>query len=107
MAKHFTTVDTKVGEVSVYQCDNGYDDERMIVHYTGIPFPAVDTEGAMEFLVNQSNHIEFAKRMLKGKKYRARDFGGGIVFHTNWGCKEDVENYVKESVARALAELNK
>ena len=107
MAKHFTTVDTKAGEVSIYQCASGYGDSRMIVHYTDIPFPEVDTEGTMAFAINQDNHVEFAKRMLNGKEYRARDFGGGIVFDINSTNTEDVERHVKESVAQALAELNK
>lgn len=52
---------------------------RYVVHYLAVPYEGDDSQ---PFHVNQTNHIEHARRALYGRRYRAKWFGGGIVFQT-------------------------
>lgn len=55
----------------------GYDvngNSRYVVHYLTIPTPHDDSE------TNSVDEFEYARAALNGKRYRAKWFGGGIVF---------------------------
>lgn len=60
---------------------------RYVVHYLAVPYKE-DT--SQTFLTNQTNHIEHARRALYGRRYRAKWFGGGIVFQT-YNLRETLE----------------
>lgn len=61
---------------------------RYVVSYLAIPTPYDDrqTKGIDEFRALQSEQIEHARQSLPaGKRYRAKWFGGGIVFQAYAG----------------------
>lgn len=70
---------------------------RYVVHYLAIPFE--DQEG-QPFYINQANHISAAREALHGKRYRAKWFGGGIVFQAYAG---DPVGHVLAAIKRGEA----
>lgn len=89
-------IDTNGHDFDIWQIDadtNG--NSRYVVHYLVIPFTEDDSQ---PFWVNQSSHIEHAKDMLHGQKYRAKWFGGGIVFQAYAG---DPVRTVRAAIHRA------
>lgn len=89
-------LDTTGHDFSIWQVDcdvNG--NSRYVVHYLAIPF--TDNE-EQPYYVNQRNHVEHARQALHGKKYRAKWFGGGIVFQAYAG---NPIQHVLDSIARA------
>lgn len=83
-------IDTNGHDFTIWQIDgpaNSSLAHRYVVHYLTIPFPAddVETEGILGFVAAQANHIDHAKAMLHGTKYRGKWFGGGIVFQAYAG----------------------
>ena len=76
-------LDTTGHDFAIWQVDNTVNGaERYVVHYLAIPFT---DDPDQPYHVNQSNHIEAARKALYGKKYRAKWFGGGIVFQAYAG----------------------
>lgn len=72
-------IDTTGFDFDIWQIDHDINgNARYVVHYLTIPYEDDDNQ---PFHINQANHIEHAKKALHGKKYRAKWFGGGIVFH--------------------------
>lgn len=83
-------IDTNGHDFTIWQVDGSVNSSapfRYVVHYLTIPAPTteVEAEGISGFVVAQSDHIEHAKAMLHGTKYRAKWFGGGIVFQAYAG----------------------
>lgn len=87
-------IDTTGHDFSIWQIDNDVNgNARYVVHYLTIPFEDDDSQ---PFYVNQTNHIEHARRALNGKRYRAKWFGGGIVFQAYAG---DPIGHVQAAIA--------
>lgn len=83
-------LDTTGLDFTIWQIDGPANSSvayRYVVHYLTIPEPRVKSETGdiLDFLSHQSAHIEHAKDMLHGTKYRAKWFGGGIVFQAYAG----------------------
>ena len=57
---------------------------RFVVHYTAAPDPneGEPASGGEAFIRQQNEHITYAAKVFCGKRYRAKWFGGGIVFQT-------------------------
>lgn len=66
---------------------------RYVVHFMDIPGPGYQGPD-----LTYGNHIEHAKNMLHGTKYRAKWFGGGIVFQAYAG---DPIKHVQAAIRRA------
>ena len=76
-------LDTNGRDFAIWQVNNDINgNSRYVVHFLTIPF--TDDE-EQPYYVNQSNHIEAARQALGGKRYRAKWFGGGIVFQAYAG----------------------
>ena len=79
--------------VTAYRVDadvNG--NPRYVVHYLAIPFR--ERREGEDFAAHQSAHIESTRRALGGKRYRAKWFGGGIVFQS-YNLKADIARAFK------------
>ena len=90
-------------EISVYRVNSdSYGNPRYVVHYLAAPMREFVPEPGLTHLeqirAEQIVHIEHAKRVFYGHKYRGRNFGGGIVFSTY----EDVLSYVDRCVDEAV-----
>ena len=86
-------IDT-VDDYPLYQieCDI-YGNCRYVIHFAAIPFRNQrENEPLFEYILA---HEEYAKKALYGKKYRAKWFGGGIVFTAPEGARKRVENAIK------------
>ena len=71
---HKSTAQVAGDKIDVYHVDGG----RYVVHFLAVPFRGqLPGESVAEHI---DSHIEHAKAVLNGKKYRAKWFGGGIVF---------------------------
>lgn len=91
-------IDTTGHDFSIWQVDHDINgNARYVVHYLTIPFEDDDSQ---PFYINQANHIEAARQALYGKKYRAKWFGGGIVFQAYAG---DPVKHVLDAIERAAA----
>ena len=91
-------IDTTGHDFNIWQIDHDINgNARYVVHYLTIPFQDDVTQ---PFYINQNNHIEHARRALYGKKYRAKWFGGGIVFQAYAG---DPVKHVLDAIERASA----
>jgi hypothetical protein len=91
-----TQLDTRGEDFGLWRVDSdAYGNSRYVVHYLAIPF---EDDEDQPFYVNQNNHIERAKDALKGSKYRAKWFGGGIVFQAYAG---DPIMHVKAAIRSA------
>lgn len=67
--------------VDLYRVNNDvYGNPRYVIHFTAVPFR--DQKEGEEYLAYQRSHISHARDILKGKIYRGKDFGGGIVFQS-------------------------
>lgn len=83
-------IDTNGHDFTIWQIDgpaNSSLAHRYVVHYLAIPAPAEAeyTEDVLGFVAAQADHINHAKAMLHGSKYRAKWFGGGILFQAYAG----------------------
>ena len=91
-----TQIDTTGHDFSIWQVDHDINgNARYVVHYLAIPY--TDDE-SQPFYINQSNHIEHARKALYGKRYRAKWFGGGIVFQAYAG---NPVQHVLDAIERA------
>lgn len=76
-------IDTTGHDFTIHRIDNDVNgNARYVVHYLTIPYEDDDSQ---PFYINQANHIEHARKALYGKKYRAKWYGGGIVFQAYAG----------------------
>lgn len=74
--------------VEYWRIDNDTNgNPRYVVHYLAIPFR--DWNDGELFWDYQSAHIRHAANALGGTKYRAKWFGGGIVFQS-FNVKHDI-----------------
>lgn len=56
---------------------------RYVIHYASVPYPEeYECKDTADFLWWQNAHIAHAVSALYGKRYRAKWFGGGVVFST-------------------------
>ena len=91
-------IDTTGHDFSIWQIDHDVNgNARYVVHYLAIPHQDDDSQ---PFYINQTRHIEHAKNALHGKKYRAKWFGGGIVFQAYAG---DPVKHVLDAIERATS----
>ena len=82
-------------------CDvNG--NSRYVVHYLAIPYGEYSGASILDYREHQIRHVEHARKSLHGKRYRARQFGGGIVFQAYAG--NPVE-HLRDSIARGMSAL--
>lgn len=83
-------IDTNGHDFTIWQIDGSANSSvpfRYVVHYLAIPEPYEISQDADfdTFCKHQTAHINHAKAMLHGTKYRAKWFGGGIVFQAYAG----------------------
>lgn len=89
-------IDTMGHDFDLWQVDcDAYGNSRYVVHYLAIPYT---NQPELDFFANQNAHIEHARRALRGKRYRAKWFGGGIVFQAYAG---DPIGHVLGAIERA------
>ena len=94
----YKQIDTAGHDFSIWQIDHDINgNARYVVHYLTIPYQDDDSQ---PFHINQANHIEAARKALYGKKYRAKWFGGGIVFQAYAG---NPVQHVLDAIGRASA----
>lgn len=89
-------LDTTGLDFEIWQVEHDINgNARYVVHYLAIPYEDDETQ---PFYVNQARHIEEARQALRGKRYRAKWFGGGIVFHAYAG---NPVQHVLDAIERA------
>ena len=86
-------------DVTVYPTAPDYcGNPRFVVHYLSFPNLDPDPErmarGVDEIVSMQNRYIENVRHAVGGRRYRGRDFGGGIVFSSY---------NVRETLAHALS----
>lgn len=75
--------------ITAYRVDNDVNgNPRYVVHYLDIPYR--DQHDGELFWDYQRSHIEHSKQALFGKRYRAKWFGGGIVF-TSYNVSDTIK----------------
>lgn len=95
-------IDTTGHDFSIWQIDHDVNgNSRYVVHYLTIPEHAPYTKNdVFAYRQHQINHTEHAKKALYGRKYRAKWFGGGIVFQAYAG---DPIQHVLDAIERATS----
>ena len=86
-------------DITVYRTTSDYyGNPRFIVHYLSFtnldPDPECMASGIDEIVSMQNRYIDNVRHAVGGKRYRGRDFGGGIVFSSY---------NVRETLAHALS----
>ena len=86
-------------DITVYSTTPDYcGNPRFVVHYLSFPNLDPDPEcwahGIDEIVSMQNRYIDNVRHAVGGKRYRGRDFGGGIVFSSY---------NVRETLAHALS----
>ena len=86
-------IDT-VADYPVYQIDCDINGNcRYVIHFAAIPFRNQrENEPVFEYILA---HEDYARKALYGKKYRAKWFGGGIVFTAPEGARKRVKYAIK------------
>lgn len=70
---------------------------RYVVHYLTIPYPVEYTGSSVQdYRAHQLAHQAHAARLLGGTHYRAKWFGGGIVF-TSFNVEHDVHQAIDQA----------
>ena len=87
-------------DITVYPtAPDYYGNPRFIVHYLSFtnldPDPEYRASGIDEIVAMQERYIENVRHAVGGRRYRGRDFGGGIVFSSY---------NVRDTLAHALAQ---
>ena len=72
-------------DITVYPISSDiYGNPRFVVHYSSFanldPDPECMARGVDEIVSMQNRYIENVRHAVGGRRYRGRDFGGGIVF---------------------------
>lgn len=60
-----------------------YGNPRVVVHFTTLPTSLVEANPLIGKSASIEAHYAEALRVLGGKRYRGRDYGGGIVFQSH------------------------
>ena len=86
-------------DITVYPTTSDYyGNPRFVVHYLSFtnldPDPECRARGIDEIVSMQNQYIENVRHAVGGRRYRGRDFGGGIVFSSY---------NVRETLAHALS----
>lgn len=81
--------------ITAYRVENNSSgNPRYVVHYLAIPYPDNPGGGITNFRAHQLAHQNFAARVLGGTRYRAKWFGGGIVF-TSFDLEGDLTSAIR------------
>lgn len=85
-----------VDDVQVWEVDmNVNGNRRYVIHFSNIPFrEKLDNETHSAYI---EAHRAHAREKLYVKYYRAKWFGGGIVFQAAEGHQHRIRNAIKES----------
>ena len=95
----YKQIDTTGQDFSIWQVDHDINgNARYVVHYLAIPFTDSPKGDLFAYRAHQIDHIEHARKALYGKKYRAKRFGGGIVFQAYAG---NPVQHVLDAIERA------
>ena len=86
-------------EITVYPTTpDYYGNPRFVVHYLSFsnldPDPEWKASGIDEIVSMQNQYIDNVRHAVGGKRYRGKDFGGGIVFSSY---------NIRETLAHALS----
>lgn len=89
-------------DVTVYQtAPDYYGNPRFVVHFMSFsnldPDPECWASGIDEIVAMQERYIENVRHAVGGKRYRGRDFGGGIVF-TSYNVEATLRHALAQSV---------
>lgn len=89
-------------EIAVYPTTpDYYGNPRFVVHF--LEFPNLDPDpeyrasGIDEIVAMQDRYIDNVRHAVGGRRYRGRDFGGGIVF-TSYNVRETLRHALAQSV---------
>ena len=78
-----------------------YGNPRFVVHYLSFPNLDPDPEnrasGIDEIVSVQNQYIYNVRHAVGGKRYRGRDFGGGIVF-SSYNVEETIRHALAQTV---------
>ena len=92
-------IDTTGRDFNIWQIDHDINgNSRYVVHYLTIPFTDSPEGDLFAYRAHQIDHIEHARKALYGKRYRAKWFGGGIVFQAYAG---NPVQHVLDAIERA------
>jgi len=82
------TVGTVAGAVEYWRIDNDTNgNPRYVIHFMALPYSGEDIQA----------HYRNTARLIFGQKYRAKWFGGGVVFQSF-----NVESDIRDAAARAV-----
>lgn len=82
------SVDTVAGAVSYWRIENTVTgNPRYVVHFLALPYSGTGLE----------SHYRNTASLLFGQKYRAKWYGGGVVF-----MSYNVESDIRDAAARAV-----
>ena len=89
-------------EITVYPTTlDTYGNPRFIVHFLAFPNlnpdPQNRANGIDQIMVTQDKHIDNVRRAIGGKRYRGKNFGGGIVF-TSYNVEETLRHALQQTV---------
>ena len=89
-------------DVTVYPTTSDYyGNPRFVVHYLDFPNldpdPECSASGIDEIVAMQERYIENVRHAVGGKRYRGKDFGGGIVFQSY-----NIEATLRHALAQTL-----
>ena len=88
--------------VTVYPTTSDYyGNPRFVVHYLSFPNLDPDPEymasGIDEIVSVQNQYIDNVRHAVGGKRYRGKDFGGGVVFSSY-----NVEDTIRHALAQTV-----
>lgn len=97
-----TTYSLDGTDVTVYPTTQDYcGNPRFVVHYSNFPNLDPDPEcmasGLDEIVSMQNRYIENVRHAVGGKRYRGRDFGGGVVF-TSYNVRDTLRHALAQTV---------
>lgn len=97
-----TTYSLDETDINVYPTTpDTYGNPRFVVHYLAFPNLNPDPEhranGIEQIMAMSDLYIENVRHAVGGKRYRGRDFGGGIVFQSY-----NVEATLRHALAETL-----
>ena len=83
-------------EIPVYPTTpDYYGNPRFVVHYLRFPNldpdPECEAGGLEEIVSMQERYIDNVRHAVGGKRYRGKDFGGGVVF-TSYNVRETLRH---------------
>lgn len=89
-------------EIQVYTATpDCYGNPRFVVHYLSFsnldPDPECMAGGLEEIVAMQERYIANVRHAVGGKRYRGRDFGGGVVF-TSYNVRDTLRHALAQTV---------